>query len=176
MLLGKTLVELKELIDSKEISPDELFKYFMQRIKKYNPKLNAYLTLNKDVDFKNSGVLGGIPLAIKDNFCTYGLRTTASSKVLENFIPPYESTVTARLKKENAVFLGKTNMDAWAHGSSTETSDFGATKNPWDLTRVPGGSSAGLPAPYPPIWHRAGSVPRRPVQSDNRLPGAVSLV
>jgi aspartyl-tRNA(Asn)/glutamyl-tRNA(Gln) amidotransferase subunit A len=143
MLLGKTLVELKELIDSKEISPDELFKYFMQRIKKYNPKLNAYLTLNKDVDFKNSGVLGGIPLAIKDNFCTYGLRTTASSKVLENFIPPYESTVTARLKKENAVFLGKTNMDAWAHGSSTETSDFGATKNPWDLTRAPGGSSGG---------------------------------
>lgn len=147
MLLGKTLTQLKEMIDEKKISALELREYFFKRIKKYNTTLNTYLTLNeKDTEIKTGGKLGGIPLAVKDNFCTYGLRTTASSKVLDNFIPPYESTVTSRIKKENAFILGKTNMDAWAHGSSTETSDYGPTKNPWDLTRSPGGSSGGTAA------------------------------
>lgn len=146
MLFGKTVTQIKSLIDSKKISPEEVKKYFAQRIEKHNPKLNAFLTMNEKPDLSASGLLGGVPLAVKDNFCTKGLRTTASSKVLDNFIPPYESTVTSRLKKEHAVIIGKTNMDAWAHGSSTETSDYGATKNPWDLTRSPGGSSGGSAA------------------------------
>jgi aspartyl-tRNA(Asn)/glutamyl-tRNA(Gln) amidotransferase subunit A len=143
MLLGKTITQLKKLIDTKKISAEEVRDYFVKRISKYNKKLNAYLTVNDKKNDKASEKLGGIPLAVKDNFCTKGLRTTASSKVLNNFVPPYESTVTDRLKKENAFVLGKTNMDAWAHGSSTETSDYGPTKNPWDITRAPGGSSGG---------------------------------
>lgn len=139
-LLGKSVTELVGLIKKKEISSKELFEYFIKRIKKYNPKLNAYLTV---IGWSK---LEGIPIAVKDNFCTKGVRTTASSKVLDDFIPPYESTVTRRLKEAGIMLLGKTNMDAWAHGSSTETSDYGPTKNPWDLTRVAGGSSGGSAA------------------------------
>jgi len=147
MLLGKTITEIKELLKTKKMSREEIFSYFEKRIEKYNPTINAYLTVKKSPENTVSGgLLSGIPLAIKDNFCTKGVRTTASAKVLDNFIPPYESTVTSRLKKEGYELLGKTNMDAWAHGSSTETSDYGATKNPWDTTRSPGGSSGGTAA------------------------------
>ncbi|MFZ2206454.1 MAG: amidase family protein [Microgenomates group bacterium] len=147
MLLGKTITEIKELLKTKKITREEVFSFFNKRIEKHNPQINAYLTIkdqpeNPVVD----GVLSGIPLAIKDNFCTKGVRTTASAKVLDNFIPPYESTVTTRLKAAGYELLGKTNMDAWAHGSSTETSDYGATKNPWDISRSPGGSSGGTAA------------------------------
>jgi aspartyl-tRNA(Asn)/glutamyl-tRNA(Gln) amidotransferase subunit A len=142
MLLAKSLLNLKQLIIEKKASASEIYQYFQKRIKKYNSCLNAFLTLDRE-RVVNKGELLGLPVAIKDNFCTLGLKTTAASKVLADFIPPYESTVTARLKKQGANFLGKTNMDAWAHGSSTETSDYGPTKNPWDLTRSPGGSSGG---------------------------------
>jgi len=145
-ILGKSIKEIRSLVDKKEISINGVFDYFVKRIEKYNPELNVYLTKIENKKESNSGKLFGIPLAIKDNFCMKGIRTTASSKVLDDFIPTYESTVTARLKKAGALFLGKTNMDAWAHGSSTETSDFGPTKNPWDKTRSPGGSSGGSAA------------------------------
>src|SRR3990167_1722067 len=146
-ILGKSVTELKTLIDKKEIKPNELYEYFLKRAHKYNKKLNAFLTFADFIEpEKSSGSLFGIPLAIKDNFCTKGIRTTASAKVLDDFIPPYESTVTQKLKNAGALILGKTNMDAWAHGSSTETSDYGPTKNPWDLKRVPGGSSGGSAA------------------------------
>ena len=144
-IFGTSLTGLKELINSKKISPKEVFSYFADRSNRYNPDFNAYLTM---IDFgeHQDGDLSGLPLAIKDNFCTKGVRTTASAKVLDTFIPPYESTVTRRLKEAGALFTGKTNMDAWAHGSSTETSDYGPTKNPWDTTRAPGGSSGGSAA------------------------------
>jgi aspartyl-tRNA(Asn)/glutamyl-tRNA(Gln) amidotransferase subunit A len=144
-ILGKSVVELLDLLEKKKISSAELFQYFLRRIKKYNPKLNAFITILNDVQLINQ-LDRKVPVAVKDNFCTKGVRTTASSKVLDNFIPPYESTVTRRLWENNFFLLGKTNMDAWAHGSSTETSDYGPTKNPWDLTRTPGGSSGGSAA------------------------------
>jgi len=145
MLLGKSLVSIFKLLNDKKISSKEVIDYFLKRIEKYNQKLNAYLTVNKSYKFKKDDKLR-VPIAIKDNFCTKNIKTTASSKVLENFIPPYESTVTKRLLDASFFILGKTNLDAWAHGSSTETSDFGPTKNPWDLSRSPGGSSGGSAA------------------------------
>lgn len=147
MLLGKTITEIRSLLKTKKISKEELFSFFIKRIEKYNPNINAFLTvLRKPENTVPDGLLTGIPLAVKDNFCTKGVRTTASAKVLDNFIPPYESTVTTRLKVAGYELLGKTNMDAWAHGSSTETSDYGPTKNPWDTSRSPGGSSGGTAA------------------------------
>ncbi len=135
---GASLLELKDQVDKKVISQTELYTYFRKRISRFDKTLNSYVTIPDDEV--------GFPLAIKDNFCTTGIRTTASSKVLDNFIPPYESTVTKRLAGEGFGVLGKTNMDAWAHGSSTETSDYGPTANPWDIERVAGGSSGGSAA------------------------------
>lgn len=141
MLFGKSLKEIIRLIDEKKVTSQEVFDYFAKRSAQYNGELNAYTTLiESDV---NEGEMGGAPLAIKDNFCTKGIRTTASAQVLDDFIPQYESTVTSKLRKAGVTFTGKTNMDAWAHGSSTETSDYGPSKNPWDITRAPGGSSGG---------------------------------
>jgi aspartyl-tRNA(Asn)/glutamyl-tRNA(Gln) amidotransferase subunit A len=145
-IFGTSLSELKKLIDTKKITSEEVFDYFLKRSKKYNPSLNAYLTFGAYGEYAKDGPLAGLPLAIKDNFCTKGLRTTASSQVLDTFVPPYDATVIARLKNAGTLVLGKTNMDAWAHGSSTETSDYGPTKNPWDVTRAPGGSSGGSAA------------------------------
>lgn len=152
-ILGKSVVSLLQLLKKKQISNEELFIYFVRRIKKYNQDLNAFLTVvdrinrtNRTGETRKEGILAGIPIAVKDNFCTQGIRTTASSKVLDNFIPPYDATVVKRLKNDGGLILGKTNMDAWAHGSSTETSDYGTTRDPWDLKRVPGGSSGGSAA------------------------------
>ena len=145
-LLGKPVYQLVDLIKEKKISSKDLFDFFKKRIKKYNHQVNAYLTEGEIEGFLKDSPLAGIPLAVKDNFCTRGLRTTAASKVLENFIPPYDATVVDRLKKNGALILGKTNMDAWAHGSSTETSAYGPTQNPHNLERSPGGSSGGSAA------------------------------
>ncbi|NTU72976.1 Asp-tRNA(Asn)/Glu-tRNA(Gln) amidotransferase subunit GatA [Candidatus Roizmanbacteria bacterium] len=145
-LLGKTIKELKQILADKKISSKELFEYFEKRRKQYNTQVNSYIT---DISYEEAvkdvgeGALSGIPLAIKDNFCINRVRTTASSKVLDNFIAPYNATVINRLRSAGALTLGKTNMDAWAHGSSTETSDYGPSRNPWDTDRAPGGSSGG---------------------------------
>lgn len=145
-ILGASLSQLQQWLSEKKVTAQELSDFFHKRIEKYNPVINAYVTISDEVANAGKGALAGIPLAIKDNFCTIGMRTTASAKVLDSFIPPYDSTVTSRLKEAGISTLGKTNMDAWAHGSSTETSDYGATKNPWDTTRIPGGSSGGSAA------------------------------
>lgn len=145
-LFGKSVLELRDAILRKELTQEEVFQYFLQRSNAFNKDLNAYITLT-EFNYSNMRVndrkLSGIPIAVKDNFVTKHLRTTAAAKVLENFIPEYESTVTQRLKDAGAHILGKTNLDAWAHGSSTETSDYGPSKNPWDRARAPGGSSGG---------------------------------
>ncbi len=110
-----------------------------QRIAEVEPKVHAFLALAKNVK-------GKIPVAIKDNFNTLGLETTASSNILKGYIPPYDATVVRKIKENGGAILGKTNLDAFAHGSSTETSDFGPTRNPWDTHRLPGGSSGGSAA------------------------------
>lgn len=153
-----TIQEVHDGYRSGEITCRQLVEHFLKRIEKYNPKLNIYLALNphaleqaSDVDreIAEKGItreLLGIPMAIKDNFLTVGIETTASSNILKGYMPQYESSVTSKLLKAGAIFLGKTNMDAFAHGSSTETSDFGPTLNPWDTDRLPGGSSGGSAA------------------------------
>jgi aspartyl-tRNA(Asn)/glutamyl-tRNA(Gln) amidotransferase subunit A len=136
-LLYYSLTELLELISAKKASLAEANELYLSRSKKYNKKLNAYVSINE------SAAVDTLQIAIKDNHCTKGIRTTASSRVLDQFVPEYESTVTSRLLESSISTLGKTNMDAWAHGSSTETSDYGPSMNPWDVTKMPGGSSGG---------------------------------
>ena len=158
-----SLLETLDGLKEKRFSSYDLTTHYLDRIRSINSKINAYITVleehalteakNADLLINQRGLeaftdkpLLGIPYACKDNFCTYGITTTASSNILKNFTPPYESTVTSKLKNAGAILLGKTNMDAFAHGSSTETSDFGTTLNPWDLERVAGGSSGGSAA------------------------------
>ncbi|GBD97658.1 MAG TPA: Asp-tRNA(Asn)/Glu-tRNA(Gln) amidotransferase subunit GatA [Nitrospirae bacterium] len=150
--------EARSAIVRGEIRPLELVIALFERIDALEERVGAYVSLTRENalsrarqaedDLKqNAGkALTGIPLAIKDNICTEGIKTTCSSKILENFIPPYESSVTQRLKSEGYILIGKTNLDEFAMGSSTENSAFGLTKNPWDFERVPGGSSGGSAA------------------------------
>lgn len=145
-----TLKETLDLLNKKEVSLEEVYKDILKIIEEKNKKLNIFLSLDKDALNKakkqTHKPLKGIPVAVKDNFLTVELPTTASSKILENFLPPYESTVTKRIKDSGGVVVGKTNMDAWAHGSSTETSDYGPTLNPRNPEHLPGGSSGGSAA------------------------------
>ncbi len=149
-LVQLTLLEAKRLLDSGEVSPRELVEAFLRRIEEVDPRVRAYITVCEDaagtVDALPGGRLFGLPLAVKDNICTRGVKTTCASKILYNFVPPYDATVVERLKREGYVLLGKTNLDEFAMGSSTENSGFFVTHNPWDLDRVPGGSSGGSAA------------------------------
>ncbi|PPS41409.1 Asp-tRNA(Asn)/Glu-tRNA(Gln) amidotransferase subunit GatA [Chroococcidiopsis sp. TS-821] len=151
--------ELHQQLVSKERSAVEITQEALQRIAALEPKLHSFISVTADtalaqaqaVDAKIAageeiGLLAGIPIGIKDNLCTKGIRTTCASKILENFVPPYESTVTQKLADAGAVMVGKTNLDEFAMGSSTENSAFQVTANPWDLERVPGGSSGGSAA------------------------------
>ena len=147
-----TLLETVKGIKEKKYSSTEIVQDCLNRIEKLEPTLNAFVTINKEkvlekskkIDFNKP--LAGIPIAIKDNFCIKDIRCTASSNVLKDYISQYTSTVVQKLEDAGALIIGKTNMDAWAHGSSTETSDFGPTKNPWNPKHLPGGSSGGSAA------------------------------
>lgn len=150
-----TISKASELLSKKEITPKELLQSCFSRIEAVDDNVKAFITVNREKalertegigEIERKGTVWGIPLAIKDNICTHGVTTTCSSKILENFIPPYESTVTERLLAEGYVLTGKTNLDEFAMGSSTENSGFFPTRNPWALDRVPGGSSGGSAA------------------------------
>ena len=156
MILNQlTIHEAHQLLKTKQLSSVELTKAYLERIQQVEPKVRALVTITDELALKQAqkadeliatgdfGPLTGIPMVIKDNMCTKGILTTCSSKMLENFVPPYNATVVEKLNDGKAVILGKANMDEFAMGSSTEHSAFFPTHNPWDLSRVPGGSSGG---------------------------------
>lgn len=148
-----TVHELIEKLDNNEITPEEIVKSYSDRIDEKENEIGAFVTRTdkealekvKDISRENSR-FAGIPIGLKDNMCTKGVKTTCSSKMLENFISPYDATVVEKLNDEGIVSLGKLNMDEFAMGASTEYSAFKTTKNPWDLKTVPGGSSGGSAA------------------------------
>ena len=157
-ILDMTIAQIRGLLQKREISSVELTNYFLERIKRYDGNISSYikvtgehaLKMAREADEKiaggGKGQLLGIPLGIKDVYCTKGIETTCGSQILKGFIPPYDATIIRRLKDEGYVHLGRLNMDEFAMGSSTENSSFQTTKNPWDLSRIPGGSSGGSAA------------------------------
>ena len=154
----KTILQAKDDLQKKKYSSVELTEAIYKRISDVEPKVQAYVHLTRDIALKqaqeadknlgagSNAPLLGIPIALKDLICMQNVRTTCSSKMLDQFISPYDATVVNRLKKAGAVILGKTNMDEFAMGSSTENSWHHPTMNPWDLQRIPGGSSGGSAA------------------------------
>ena len=154
-----TVHELQEKLKNKELRITEITKAYIDRINEKEKDVEAFVTLLTDEALEKAkevqakvesgeitGSLAGIPIGIKDNMCTKGVRTTCSSKMLENFVAPYDATIVEKVNNENMINLGKLNMDEFAMGSSTETSYFKKTKNPWNLSKVPGGSSGGSAA------------------------------
>jgi len=154
----KTVTELSAMLQAGEVSSVELTRYFLARIKSSDHKLNSFISLceeqaltqaaasDEKLKLGNAPVLTGVPIAHKDIFCTQGVKTSCGSKMLDNFISPYDATVVKNMRDAGVVMLGKTNMDEFAMGSSNETSYYGAVKNPWNLQTVPGGSSGGSAA------------------------------
>ena len=157
-MLNLSLKNISQALEKKKFTSVELTQFFLNRVKKHNPSLNAFITVDEDkslamaaksdqlIQSGKKNVLTGIPIAQKDIFCASDWKTTCGSKMLENFISPYNSTVIQKFNDAGAVNLGKTNMDEFAMGSSNETSYFGPVKNPWNLDYVPGGSSGGSAA------------------------------
>ncbi len=158
-LINLTLNQLQTLLADREVSSVEVTSEYLRRIEEADPRIQAYITVTKDLAMQQAheadrqlskadrpAPLTGIPLGIKDLICTQGVRTTCASKMLENFVPPYNATVMDRLYAQHSVMLGKLNMDEFAMGSSTENSAFMKTRNPWDMERIPGGSSGGSAA------------------------------
>lgn len=157
-MVDQSIASLAKKLRAKEISSVELTQDYLARIKQLDGQLNSFITVTDEIALAQAeaadkliasgatSALAGIPIAHKDLFCTDGILTTCASKMLHNFVPPYESTVTGRMLASGAVTLGKTNMDEFAMGSSNENSHFGAVKNPWNLDKVPGGSSGGSAA------------------------------
>lgn len=154
----KSFKELRYLLDNHDITAVELTEYFLDRAEKLDGDIHSYITLCRDealaqaeeaqkrIDAGDIAPMTGIPVSVKDNICTLGVRTSCASKMLENFVPPYDATVVTALKQQGAVILGKTNLDEFAMGASTMTSYYGVTKNPYDTACVAGGSSGGSAA------------------------------
>ena len=149
--LNENIDSLNKKLQDGEITAEDLAKETVKNIKETDKKINAWITVDEEakpaenLDF-NKNKLAGIPIAIKDNIITNGMKTTAASHILYNYMPVYDATVISKLKKAQATFVGKTNMDEFAMGSSTEHSYYGETHNPWNLDKVPGGSSGGSAA------------------------------
>lgn len=146
-LIDMTLFEAVEAVKGGEVDRGELFEAYLERIKKLNGDYGAYITVNETRSGAGrkcgEGALEGAPIAVKDCICTKGIRTTCASKILRDYVPPYDATVVSKIKSEGGEISGKTNMDEFAMGSSTENSGFFPSFNPWDKSRVPGGSSGG---------------------------------
>jgi aspartyl-tRNA(Asn)/glutamyl-tRNA(Gln) amidotransferase subunit A len=154
-LLEMNIMQTRELLKKREITSVELTRFYLDRIKKYDGVLLTYIKLTEDVAMEMAKEadgriakgedkwLLGIPFGMKDIFCTRGIETTCASQILRGFIPPYDATVIKKLREDGFVHLGRLNMDEFAMGSSTENSSFQTTRNPWDLSRIPGGSSGG---------------------------------
>ena len=154
-VIDLTAHQSRKLLDRREVSSVELTQAFLDRIEQVEERVKAFVTVTNEVALKQARradrriaagevlPLTGIPMQLKDNMSTRGIPTTCSSHMLENFVPPYDATVVQKLAAQDAVLVGKGNMDEFAMGSSTETSRFFPTRNPWDLDRVPGGSSGG---------------------------------
>ncbi|MBB6216208.1 aspartyl-tRNA(Asn)/glutamyl-tRNA(Gln) amidotransferase subunit A [Anaerosolibacter carboniphilus] len=154
-----TIEEIQKGYSEKLFTVTEVVQSYLDRIEKLDPQIGAFISLCSESALKEAevlderlaagediGLLGGIPVAVKDNICTRSIKTTCASKILEDFVPPYDATIVQKLKDAGAIIIGKTNMDEFAMGSSTENSAFQKTKNPWDLSKVPGGSSGGSAA------------------------------
>ncbi|MDI9475429.1 MAG: Asp-tRNA(Asn)/Glu-tRNA(Gln) amidotransferase subunit GatA [Natronincolaceae bacterium] len=154
-----TMHQIKEKLGKKDVKATEILDDVLKRIDDVEDKIGAHITLTEDMAYKKAeeidkkiennqsiGILGGIPMSIKDNICTEGILTTCASKMLQDFVPPYSAAVYEKLLTEDAVMLGKSNMDEFGMGSSTETSFYKKTKNPWNMSKVPGGSSGGSAA------------------------------
>ena len=160
-----SIQEVGRLFRKRKLSPVELTKLMLARIEQLNPKLNAYLTVTAELALaqakkaeaelfaprgrkarRDRGPLHGIPISLKDNIYTKDIRTTAGSKILKDFVPQHDATIVAQLKEAGAIILGKTNLHEFAYGVTTNNPHFGPTRNPWDLSRIPGGSSGGSAA------------------------------
>jgi aspartyl-tRNA(Asn)/glutamyl-tRNA(Gln) amidotransferase subunit A len=156
--MNLTITQLREKLLKKEISAKEIVQYYLHRIEKLDKSLNTYINvfantslkqaeeLDNNFDKLKNNKLAGVPISVKDIFSTKGLPTTAASKILEGYKPVYDATVIKKLKDEEAILIGKTNLDQFCHGSGTVTSYYGPTRNPWDTERLPGGSSGGSAA------------------------------
>ena len=168
-ILDLTALELGKKIKAGEITSLQATEAVIKQIKAVEEQVHSYVTLDEEGAMKRAkevqaqieagtltGPLAGVPAAIKDNMCTKGMRTTCSSKILENFVPTYTAEAVLNLEKAGAVILGKTNMDEFAMGSTTETSYYGVTRNPWNTEHVPGGSSGGSCAA---VFGGIGSIP-----------------
>ena len=139
-----SLTEIQKNLKQKKITPKEVLNFYLEKIEKHNESLNAFITINeKALNNNQTGALTGAPIGIKDLFCTQGLKTTAGSKALKNYVPPYTATAVKKLEKEGALIIGKCNNDEFAMGSTGENSHFGPVKNPWSLKHCAGGSSSG---------------------------------
>ena len=158
-ILDYTATELAAKIKAKEVSVTDAVEAVLEQIDKKEQTYHCYVTMDKENALKKAeevqkkidageltGPLAGVPVAVKDNMCTEGMLTTCSSKILNNFVPTFSSEAVLNLEKAGAVIIGKTNMDEFAMGSTTETSAYGVTKNPWNTEHVPGGSSGGSAA------------------------------
>lgn len=153
-----SITELREKLLNKEITAVEILHHYLDRIEKLDPKLNTYITVNKEKALKQAeeidkdyeklkeNKLAGIPIAVKDVFTTKDILTTCASHILDGYMPAFESTVTEKILNEGAILIGKTNLDQFCHGSGTVTSYYGPSRNPWDVERLPGGSSGGSAA------------------------------